>query len=334
YRVSIRLNPRFVNSNCTACGDCAQVPCSEYLGDSASESLSGSQQGAYPPHPLAYPQRYVIDPRLLATADAEKVREACAYGAIDLEQRSEEITLNVGSVIWAAGGEPFDARRIQAYGAGRYADVISSMDFERMMSPTGPTAGQLIRPSDGREARNIAFIQCAGSRDANYLRHCSGMCCMASLRQASHVMDARGDNAQVSVYYIDMRLSGPFEAIYRQFHEDPRIRFIRSKVAEVVRDEAGNPVCRGVDTEGGGHYENVHDLVVLAVGLEPRIPEGVLPDGVSVNEGGFIESGGVNGGFFAAGVCAEAMDYQGALRSASAAALKAIQVVKRSALAG
>ena len=174
-------------------------------------------------------------------------------------------------MIWATGWKPYDAANIQPYGYDRFANVITSLEFERLADPAGPTGGKLLRPSDGKEAKNIAFIQCAGSRDENHLRHCSRICCMASLKQTQYVREAYGDGgAKSTIYYIDIRAIDRFEDFYPKVQRIRRVSFVKSKVARIEAGEAGNLVLHGVDTEGYHRYATEHDLVVLAIGMEPE----------------------------------------------------------------
>jgi quinone-modifying oxidoreductase subunit QmoA len=208
--------------------------------------------------------------------------------------------------------------------------VITSVELERLADPNGPTGGRIIRPSDGREARNVAFIQCAGSRDRNHLLHCSRVCCMASLKQSTYVTDAFADDAQVSIYYIDIRAIDRFEDFYQKVRSNAKVRFIRSKPASITEDrETGSPVLNGVDTEGHHRYANVHDLAVLAIGMEPSVGRAGFPVEIKLNEEGFIEPDEANGGIFAAGAASDALDVNRAVQQATAAALRAIQVVNR-----
>ncbi|MEE8343319.1 MAG: FAD-dependent oxidoreductase [Gammaproteobacteria bacterium] len=327
YSVSLKKRPRYVNDNCTACGECGKVVEAEF--DDEYNYGMKKRKGAYLPFNMSYPQRYVLDPRIIGTPDADKAKEACKYDAIDLESQEEEIQLNVGAIIWATGWRPYDAAKIQPYGYDRMENVISSVEFERMLDPFGPTGGKILRPSDGKEAKDVAFIQCAGSRDRNHLRHCSRICCMATLKQTTYLREQFQDDFKASVYYIDIRAIDRLDDFYQKVQEDPNVTFVKSKVANITEDKAtGNPVLHGVDTEGYHRYSNPHDLCVLAVGMEPSVPKDAFPVEVKINESGFIESNG-SGGIFAAGCSSDALDVNRAVQSATASALRAIQVVNR-----
>jgi quinone-modifying oxidoreductase subunit QmoA len=328
YSVTLKTTPRYVNENCTACGACADVVDAEF--DSEHNYGMSKRKGAYLPNLMAFPQRYVLDPRIIGTPDATKAREACKYGAIDLDMQEESNTITVGAIIWATGWKPYDANKIQPYGYDRIANVITSVEFERMMDPHGPTGGKLLRPSDGKEAKDIAFIQCAGSRDRNYLKHCSRICCMASLKQTTYVREQYGDEGKSSVYYIDIRAIDRIDDFYQKVQADENVTFIKSKVASIEEEkETGNPVLHGVNTEGYHRYAAPHDLVVLAIGMEPSVPAGDFPIKVTVNENGFIEQDETNGAIFAAGCSADALDVNRAVQNATASALRAIQVVNQ-----
>ena len=328
YCVTLKTRPRFVNANCTACGDCAAA-IDATIANPCNYGLDRIK-AAYLPHAMAYPQRYVLDPSLIGTPAADKAKAACRYGAIDLAMAEETQELAVGSVVWATGWKPYDAARIQPYGYGRFPNVITSLEFERLADPHGPTGGKIARPSDGAPAKDIAFIQCAGSRDENHLRHCSRICCMASLKQTRYVREAYGDEGKSTVYYIDIRAIDRFEDFYNKVRADGGVRFVKSKPARIAEDGATHdPVVHGVDTEGYHRYAARHDLVVLAVGMEPSVSGADIPHEVVADSSGFIESA-ASGGFFAAGCAGNALDVNRSVQSATASALRAIQVVRRS----
>ena len=192
YTVTLKVKPRYVNENCTACGECGKAVTAE-VPNAFNYGLD-KVKAAYLPHAMAYPLRYVIDPSIVGTAEGEAAKAACKYGAVDLTMQEQTIELKVGSIVWATGWHPYDANKIQPYGYDRYDNVITSLEFERLCDPRGPTGGKMLRPSDGKEAKNIAFIQCAGSRDENHLRHCSRICCMASLKQTQYVREAYSED--------------------------------------------------------------------------------------------------------------------------------------------
>jgi quinone-modifying oxidoreductase subunit QmoA len=328
YSVTLKVKPRYVNENCTACGACGEAVSAE-IPNPFNYNLN-NMKAAYLPHSMAYPQRYVLDASIIGTPDADKAKAACKYGAIDLGMKEEAVTLKVGAVVWATGWRPYDAAKIQPYGYDRIKNVITSVEFERMADPFGPTGGKLLRPSDGKEAKNVAFIQCAGSRDRNHLKHCSRICCMASLKQSNYVTEKFGDEGKSSIYYIDIRAIDRFEDFYKKVQENKNVSFIKSKVANITEDKAtGNPVLHGVNTEGYHRYDNAHDLVVLAIGMEPSVDASKIMSGVAADVSGFIDINATSEAVFGAGCASNALDVNRAVQSATAASLRAIQVVGR-----
>jgi len=327
YSVTLKTTPRYVNDNCTACGECGKAVEAEF--DSEYNYGLGKRKGAYLNNPMAYPQRYVLDARIIGTPDADKAKAACKYNAIDLDMQPTETQLTVGAIIWATGWRPYDAAKIQPYGYDRYKNVITSVEFERMADPFGPTGGKLLRPSDGKEAKNVAFIQCAGSRDKNHLAHCSRICCMATLKQTTYLREKYNDDYKSTVYYIDIRAIDRIDDFYQRVQADTNVTFTKSKVANITQDKDQNPVLHGVDTEGYHRYSNAHDLCVLAVGMEPSVSKDAFPISVKLNPEGFIEQDVANGGFFAAGCSSDALDVNRAVQSATASALRAIQVINK-----
>lgn len=326
FTVNVKISPRYVNENCTACGECEQAVSAEF--DDEFNYGMKKRKGAYLVSHMAHPQRYVIDPRIVGTDDGEKAKAACKYGAIDLDMAEQTMTLNVGAVIWATGWKPYDAAKIQPYGYDRYTNVITNVEFERMLDPFGPTGGRIQRPSDGQVPKNIAFIQCAGSRDHNHLKHCSRICCMASLKQTTYIRDQLGDECKSTIYYIDIRAIDRIDDFHRKVKEDPNVTFVKSKVANIVAGSGDSVILKGVDTEGYKRYANEHDLVVLATGMESTVPAGVLPDSLSINEHNFIDLDS-DCGIYGAGCSSDALDVNRAAQNATAAALRAIQVINR-----
>ncbi|HEX8980200.1 MAG TPA: FAD-dependent oxidoreductase [Parasulfuritortus sp.] len=331
YSVSVKLAPRFVNENCTACGECAKAATTE-IDDAFNYNL-GKTKAAYLSSSMAYPQRYVIDPSVVGTAEGQAIKAACKYGAVDLDMKEEVVSLNAGAIVWATGWQPYDAAKITPYRYGEFKNVITNVEFERLADPHGPTGGKILRPSDGKEAKNVAFIQCAGSRDENHLRHCSRFCCMASLKQTRYVQEAFGDEGKSTIYYIDIRAIDRFEDFYQEVKANPNVSFVKSKVARISEDKNGDPRLWGVNTEGYIRYSEPHDLVVLAVGMEPSVKNVAIPAEVMGDSSGFVMADPSNAGIFGAGCATNALDVNRAVQSATAAALRAVQVVNKVARA-
>jgi quinone-modifying oxidoreductase subunit QmoA len=331
YSVNVKLAPRFVNENCTACGECNKVATTE-IDDAFNYNL-GKVKAAYLPSDMAYPQRYVVDPSVVGTSEGQAIKAACKYGAVDLDMKAETVTLNAGAIVWATGWQPYDAAKITPYRYGEFKNVITNVEFERLADPHGPTGGKILRPSDGKEAKNVAFIQCAGSRDENHLRHCSRFCCMASLKQTRYVQEAFGDAGKSTIYYIDIRAIDRFEDFYQEVKANPNVAFVKSKVARISEDKNGDPRLWGVNTEGYKRYSEPHDLVVLAVGMEPSVKNVAIPAEVMGDSSGFVMADPSNAGIFGAGCATNALDVNRAVQSATAAALRAVQVVNQVARA-
>ena len=209
-----------------------------------------------------------------------------------------------------------------------FSGVINSLVKDIIM----PTISYAV--TGVKEAKNVAFIQCAGSRDENHLRHCSRICCMASLKQTHYVREAYGENGKSTIYYIDIRAIDRFEDFYAKVRADKTVTFVKSKVARVAEDhKTRDLILHGVDTEGYHRYETTHDLVVLAIGMEPSVKAANIPADVIADSSGFIESAVEGSGVFGAGCATNALDVNRAVQSSTAAALRAIQVVNQAARA-
>ncbi len=325
YEVTIKVNPRYVNENCTACGECAEV-CTSEIRNGFNYGMD-KMKAAYLPHPMAFPMRYVIAPEIIGTDEAKKCLEACKYNAIDLEMKEETIKVKVGAVVVATGWEPYDAAKIDNLGFGRCQNVITNVMMERLASPSGPTKGRIVRPSDGKEVKNIIFAQCAGSRDENHLPYCSGVCCLASLKQAAYVREQYPD-AKATIFYIDMRALGKFEDFYTKVAADENVALIRGKVAKVEEDPATSDLAVEVeDTLKGDKIRAKADMVVLATGIVPQSPGKNIA--VTCDEFGFITSDPSKRGIYGAGCVKSPTGVAQSVQGATGAALKAIQSVVR-----
>ncbi|WP_031387255.1 CoB--CoM heterodisulfide reductase iron-sulfur subunit A family protein [Desulfonatronum thiodismutans] len=323
YTAKIKISPRYVNTNCTACDKCSQVCPVET--DSEFELGLQKRKAVYRPHLNSFPMRYVIDPAVCLGKSCSKCVEACAYDAIELDDREKEITLNVGAVVWATGWKPYDVSKLEILGAGKIKNAISNMQMERLASPSGPTNGQILRPSDGKAPERIAFVQCAGSRDESHLSYCSYICCMASLKQVTYLR-AQYPDAQIVIYYIDIRTPGRYDKFLQKIREDEKVMMVKGKVAQVMEDGAtGDVLVTAEDIIKGIKKEERYDMVVLATGMEPSVAGQTLPAGMQQDDDGFCIS--QEAGVIAAGCAKMPLDVMRSAQTATGAALKAIQTV-------
>lgn len=333
YSVSVKIRPRYVNHNCTACGDCAKATDVEVAN--AFNYGMDKVNAAYLPHEHAYPQRYVIAPEVIGTADAEKIRDACKYGAVDLEETEAVVELKVGAIIWATGWKPYDATKITPYAYALSPDIINNVEMERLAAHDGPTRGRILRPSNGEPAKRIAMIQCAGSRDTNHLPYCSRICCLGSMKHAAYVREQYAD-AVVDIYYIDLRAHDKLEAFYQRIKTDPQVNFIKSKPGHIEVEEDGTPVICGEDTQSREIYARSYDLVVLALGMEPSALSDInaLHMGSQDDYGFIVPMPGDEPGMSSAGVASAPLDVSMSVQSATAAALSAIQAIRNAGTQG
>ncbi|MFG1690841.1 FAD-dependent oxidoreductase [Gemmatimonadota bacterium] len=324
FKATIRQLPRYVNERCTACGDCVDA-CPVERPDDFNLGLS-STKAVYLPYAMAHPLRFVIDDGVCPGDECGKCLPACAYGAIDLGQKPETVDMDVQAVIWATGWDPPDASQFEGLGFGQHADVITNVMMERFSAPNGPTAGKIQRPSDGKEIESVAFVQCAGSRDENYYQHCSGVCCMGSLKQTRYVRE-RYPDAEIFVFYIDIRAPGRLEDFFAATKEDEGLTLIKGKVAKVTEDASGKLEVEAEDTLSGEKVTQQVDLVVLATGM---IPVGAgsteVEGGLASDEHGFLLGEQEQVGHFAAGCAKRPVDVATSVRDATGVAMKALQL--------
>jgi quinone-modifying oxidoreductase subunit QmoA len=321
-RVTVEQQPRFVNERCTACGACVAA-CPESRSDSFNYGM-GTTRAIYLPSDLAWPYRHTIDPAACPGEECGKCVSACPYGAIDLKMTPLRLEFEVQSVIWATGWNPFDASVVE--GLGVHANMISNVQMERLAAPAGPTQGRILRPSDDKEIESVAFVQCAGSRDDNHLKHCSSVCCMASLKQARYVR-AQYPDADIYIYYIDLRSPGRQELFLAESQKDAKLHLIKGKVAKVTEEASGDLVVEFEDVMAERRIRQKVSLVVLATGMVPALgKDAASPSfGLSRDAHGFLSSAQPLPGHFVAGCARQPMDVASCVRDATSAALKALQ---------
>jgi quinone-modifying oxidoreductase subunit QmoA len=323
YQITVEQRPRFVNERCTACGDCVGA-CPESRPDSFNYGM-GSTRAIYLPSDLAWPFRHTIDPAACLGEPCGKCVPACSYGAIDLRMTPLRTQYEVQALIWATGWDPFDAGVVE--GLGAHANMISNVQMERLAAPSGPTQGRIVRPSDGKQIESVAFVQCAGSRDDNHLKHCSSVCCMASLKQARYVR-AQYPDAHIYVYYIDLRSPGRHELFLAESQKDDKLHLIKGKVAKVTEDAtSGDLMVEAEDVLNARRIRQNVSLVVLAAGMVPALGKdpAALSGVLSRDPHGFLSGTQPLPGHFAAGCARRPMDVASSVRDATSAALKALQ---------
>ncbi|MDA1090857.1 MAG: CoB--CoM heterodisulfide reductase iron-sulfur subunit A family protein [Proteobacteria bacterium] len=326
FAVTLETTPRHVNAKCTACGDCAKATEME-VPNPFNYGLNNTK-AAYLPHEHAYPMRYVIAPEAASGDEGAKIKAACKYDAVDLEETSTTSEINVGAIIWATGWKPYDASKLTSYIYDQSPDIINNVEMERLAAHNGPTGGKILRPSNGEPAKKVALIQCAGSRDTNHLAYCSRICCLGSLKHAAYLREQYAD-AEVDIYYIDIRAHDKLEAFYQKVKDDDRVHFVKSKPGHIDIGADGRPVLCGEHTISREIYAEPYDLVVLATGMEPSSVDNLPALKLTTDEYGFIvpEMGDADG-MFSAGVAGGPLDVSMSVQSATAAALKAIQAVR------
>ncbi len=276
FKVKVRRKPRYVLEDaCIGCQECIDA-CIYKQGRWDDEFNLGmsKRRPIYLPFPQAVPQIVTIDPEACIEFKSHKCKktcvEACAdRAAIDFSQKERVEEIDVGTILLATGFKVFDARRVPQYGYGRYPNVYTALEVERLLNASGPTAGEVVL-RNGKTPRSVGMIHCIGSRDAHTNQHCSRVCCMYSLKLAHLLQERTG--AEVFNFYIDMRTPGKaFEEFYNRVGEEG-VHFIRGKVAEVLPSPEGDGrvVLQAEDTLVGRMRRIPVDMVVLATGLEPR----------------------------------------------------------------
>jgi len=268
FKAEIHLRPRYINADdCTACGLCTTY-CPRHQLDEYNENLNITRP-IHIDYPQAVPATYYIDPRSCLHLTHETCQicvPVCQSKAIDFSQKPEERTLEIGAVIMSPGFGRISEETLEKYSFGKHPDVVTSIEFERLLNPSGPFAGEVRCLSDNRHPHKIAFIQCVGSRDIGCENgYCSSVCCMYAIKEAM-VAKEHDPEADITVYYMDIRTQGKdFDAAQKRA-EDKGIKFVRAKVADVM--PWGDHLRLTYSTLDGKHSFKPYDMVVLSVGLE------------------------------------------------------------------
>ncbi len=267
FTAKVRKHPRYIDEDlCTACGDCGKY-CPVIISDNYNETLTFTKN-AHRDYDQAVPASFHIDPANCLFQNHEACRiciSACQAKAINLYQQEEILDLNIGAVILVPGFGRISEEVLEKYGYGRLPDVLTGMEFERLTSASGPTMGKIIRPSDGRHAKRIAYLQCIGSRDLSCGNgYCSSVCCMYAIKEALVAKDHDPDT-EISIFFMDMRTQGKEFDYARQRAKEKGIRFVRSRIAGVLGRNGSFDIS--YVNEEGKHLKESFDMVVCLKGL-------------------------------------------------------------------
>jgi len=292
FTVNVFRKPRYVDEKkCTGCGICSDNCPTETLNE-FDENI-GVRKAIYTPFPQSVPRVAVIDKE--TCVECGLCDKVCPAGAVNREQQPEEVELNVGAIVVATGFDLFDASIIPQFGYGRFKNVISAMELERLLCASGPTGGHLIRPSEGKIPRHIAFIQCVGSRDRRERighPYCSSICCKYAVKDAVLIKEHE-ENSSVSIFYIDMRAFGRgFQEFVNRAKSEFGIEFIRSNPGEISEDPRTSNLAITFEDPITRTVQNISfDLVVLCPALIPSkgMPELAKTLGIQLDNYGFVK---------------------------------------------
>ncbi len=349
YTVKILKKARRVNlATCIGCGQCTEV-CPRKAPSEFDAGIT-LRKAIYIPFPQAVPNKYVIDADNCTYVENGKcgvcVKKCPVEGCIDLDEKDQEVEIKVGNIIVATGFQVFDPKRVENFGYGKYPNILTSLEFERLINAAGPTEGNItfrtqdkkgnwIFTKESGSPKSVAIVHCVGSRDENYNKHCSRVCCMYSLKLA-HLVKEKLPDTEVHEYYIDMRAFGKgYEEFYNRIKKEG-VHIIRGRTAK-IEEKDGKLILRNEDILANRLVEQEVDMVILSVGLEPRKDAAELSNmlGIAVNEDGWFTEANYNtdstntfvGGVTIAGVCQGPKDIPDTVAQGAAAASRVLQSI-------
>jgi heterodisulfide reductase subunit A len=351
FKVRIRKKPRYVDASvCTACGDCSKA-CPVDVPNEFDCALAW-RKAIYIPFPQAVPTTYVLDGTSCLNAKhatsrgyrvlmCERCRDACKIGAIDYDQTPEVIEREVGAIVGATGYQLWNAGQAREYGYGKHPDIVDGLEFERLLSASGPTGGEVRRPSDGRPVKRVVFVQCVGSRDPKHgVPYCSRICCMYTAKHAL-LFKHKVHDGHASVFYMDIRAAGKnYEEFVNRVMEEERVVYIRGRVSQVI-PRGDELIVFGADTLSGQAVQVKADLVVLASAMVPTQDSDLAKQlRIAVDPHGFLQEAHpklrpvetLTAGVFIAGAAHAPKDIPDTVAQASAAASKALELLSKPAL--
>jgi heterodisulfide reductase subunit A len=344
FKVKIRKKPRYVDEDkCTGCGVCRDK-CPVKVSNEFDAGM-GIRKAIYTPFPQAVPNIPVIDREHCTFFIKGKCRACekfCEAKAIDFEQKEKMIEVEVGSIIVTTGFDSMDPTPMAEFGYGRYPNVYTGIQFERMSNASGPTNGKIVL-KDGSTPKSVAILHCIGSRDKKYHEYCSRVCCMYSLK-FSHIIREKIPDAEIYQMYIDLRCFGKgYEEFYNRLQEEG-VNFIRGRAGEVTDvaekpEEKGKLIVLCEDTLVGKQRRIPVDMVILSTAIEPRAEAGEIAKLFSLSrsaDGFFLEKhpkldpvATNTDGIFIAGCCQGPKDIPDTVAQAAAAAARVLSVISK-----
>jgi heterodisulfide reductase subunit A len=296
FKVVIREKARRVNiDRCTGCGDCV-VKCPVKIPNEFEENIS-KRKAIYLPFPQAVPRKMTIDGencRMVTSGKCGVCKKVCQAGAIEYDQKDKLVRLDASAVVVATGFDLADVTVLKQYGLGTCKDVVTSLQLERILSASGPTSGHLVRASDGKEPKKLAFIQCVGSRDEKMYKYCSSVCCMYATKESILVREHVPDISS-TIFYMDMRATGKgFQEFVQRAEKNYGVRYVRSRPANVQPANGGKGVLVTYETRGlaGEQVTEEFDMLALCPALVPSrgAPELAKLLGIELDEDKFLKA--------------------------------------------
>jgi len=335
FKVKVLKKPRYVTKDCSACGDCATA-CPVTAPNEFDLGLA-TRHAIYTPFAQAVPSTYIVDRNLCLNKEniivCDKCIKACERKTIDFNMKPETLELDVGTIIVATGADVYDPASLVNYGYTKYPNVITSLEFERLINAGGPSAGHLLRPTDMRIPKSVAFIQCVGSRSEKGNLYCSNVCCMNTIKDALLIKE-HWPETEIYVYYVDIRAFGKgFEDLYKRARKEG-VHFIRGLPSEIWEDRKTRGLWLvGENTLLREVYKTNVEMVILSIGLQPRVDSDIIQRLCNLSrtpDGFFMEAhpklrpvDAPTGGIFLAGCAESPKDIKDSVTQASAAAARA-----------
>jgi heterodisulfide reductase subunit A len=334
FKVRIKKKTAYVNRDvCTGCGLCSEK-CPAKVDSEFDEGLS-KRKAIYTPFPQAVPNKPVLDAlhcTYFLKGKCGVCKKICPVNAVDYEMGDEYVEEEVGAIVVATGFDQYPIVNMGEYGGGKYPDVITGLQFERLLSASGPTGGEVRRPSDGKVPKEVVFLTCVGSRDPeSHLPYCSKACCMYLTKHAM-LYKHKVHDGQAYLFYMDVRTGGKgYEEFYQRATEEDDVLYVRGKVSKIF-EEDGKVMVWGVDTLTGKKIEIAADLAVLGLAMVPNATARELANKLKIHtdQWGFLSEAhpklrpveSLAPGFFLAGAAQGPKDIPEAVAQASGAASK------------